>query len=327
LGDDPNCPEEREDARMAAPLVSVVIPAFNAGRTIGRALASVFAQDYRPLEIIVIDDGSADETWARIASYDDERLRPLRLGENRGVAAATNAGLAVAAGEFVAFLDADDEWLPGKLKGQLDLLIRDVALSFVCSPWREVDLSGAIALQPENMLAPCPCGKQAWRELLARSFVLKSTVIARASHLAHTGGFDENLLIAEDQDMWIKLALIGALKWCPEALTVHHVTAGSLTHRHGLRQKDYVLPMIAKHVQAQRENLSPSEVRSIFGTRYGQIGRSLYASGRYLSGLYYLSRAIVLGIQPIGHLAYILITLPPIRWLRQRTRQARGDSA
>jgi glycosyltransferase involved in cell wall biosynthesis len=311
---------------MGSPLVSVVIPAFNAGHTIDRALASVFAQDYRPLEIIVIDDGSADDTWARIVSYGADSVGSLRLEENRGVAAATNAGLAVAGGEFVAFLDADDEWLPGKLQGQLDLLIRDADLSFVCSPWREIDASGSIALQPEHMLDRSPCPKTAWRELLARSFVLKSTVVARASHLMRTGGFNENLLIAEDQDMWIKLALIGAVGWCPEALTLHHVTAGSLTDRHGLRQKDYVLPMIARHVKAQQEKLSSREIRSIFGTRYGQIGRSLYAAGEYLNGLYYLSRAIVLGTQPIGHLAYVAITLPPIRWLKERIRPARRRS-
>jgi glycosyltransferase involved in cell wall biosynthesis len=311
-----------ENAHMPWPLVSVLIPAFNAGRTIDRALASVFAQNYQPLEILVIDDGSTDDTAERVAKYRNKVVRPLGLGRNRGVSAATNAGLALAKGEFIAFLDADDEWLPGKLRAQLDLLERHPGMSFVCGPWREIDLSGLLTLQPLDAPPRGTCRKTAWRELLARSFVLKSTVIARATHVLRTGGFDENLLIAEDQDMWIRLAMIGTVGWHPEPLTVHHETPHSLTHRHALRQKDFVLPMIAKHVFAQRHNLTSEEIRGIFGTRYAQIGRSLYHAGRYFGGLYYLGRAILLGTQPAGHLAFILVASPPIRWLRHRMRSA-----
>jgi glycosyltransferase involved in cell wall biosynthesis len=302
---------------MPSPLVSVVIPAFNAGRTIDRALASVFAQDYRPLEVIVVDDGSSDGTWTRVANYGDDTVRSLRLEENRGVAAATNAGLAVARGEFVAFLDADDEWLPGKLRRQLDLLIRDSELSFVCSPWREIDRSGLVAAQPEHMLDRGPCTKTAWRQLLARSFVLKSTVVARASHLERTGGFEEKLLIAEDQDMWIKLALVGSVGWYPEALALHHVTAGSLTDRYALRQQDYVIPMILGHMRMQRHRLTSADVRCVLRARYSQIGRSLYSNGMYMAGAHYLLRGALLGANPTTTLWYIMTASPPARWLKR----------
>jgi glycosyltransferase involved in cell wall biosynthesis len=298
----------------------VVIPAFNAGRTIDRALASALGQDHRPLEIIVIDDGSTDDT-ARVAGGRDQRVRLLRLGRNRGVAAATNAGLGVARGEFIAFLDADDGWLPGKLRAQLDLLLRQPDLTFVCGPWREVKLSGRVAVQPPDTVVP-PCRRIVWRELLAGSFVLKSTVIARAGHVLSTGGFDESLLVAEDQDMWIRLAMLGAVGWHPEPLTVHYETPGSLTQRYALRQKDFVLPMVAKHVAARRHELSSTEIRRIFGTRYGQIGRSLYQAGRYLSGILYLGRSIVRGTQPGANLAFILVASPPVRWFRRRLRAA-----
>ena len=310
---------------MSRPLVSVVIPAFNADRTIDRALASAFRQDYQPLEIIVIDDGSTDDT-ARVAGCRDRQVHLLRLGQNRGVAAATNAGLNVARGEFIAFLDADDEWLLGKLQAQLDLLLRHPDLTFVCGPWREVELSGRIAVQPPHGVLSGPCRRTVWRELLAGSFVLKSTVVARAAHVSSTGGFDESLLVAEDQDMWIRLAMLGPVGWHPEPLTVHYETQGSLTQRYALREKDFVLPMVAKHVAARRHELSSTEIRRIFGTRYAQVGRSLYQAGRYMSGLHYLCRSILWGGQPAAHLAFILVASPPVRWLRYHMRSARRQA-
>jgi hypothetical protein len=167
------------------------------------------------------------------------------------------------------------------------------------------------------MLARGPCGKAAWRELLARSFVLKSTVVARASHLVQTGGFDESLLIAEDQDMWIKLAMIGRVGWCSEALALHHVTAGSLTDRYALRQQDYVIPMILKHVRTQRHRLTSADVRRVLRARYLQIGRSLYSNGVYMTGAYYLLRGSLLGANPSPTLWYVVTASPPARWLKR----------
>jgi glycosyltransferase involved in cell wall biosynthesis len=308
---------------VPSPLVSVLIPAFNAGRTIDRALASVFAQDYQPLEIIVIDDGSTDDTAARVASHRHEGIRLVRLEENRGEAAAMNAGLELARGEFVAFLDADDEWLAGKLSAQVSLLVANPDMSFVCSRWREIDESGCASEQPDPALLGPFTGASLWRELLARAFVLKSTVVARALRLQATGGFDTGLPVADDQDMWIRLALLGPVGCRPEPLTAYYRSPDSLTQRYRLREQDFVLPMVRKHVHMQRSRLSSGEVRRILGTRYAQIGRSLYQAGRYLSGLHYLSRAIVWGIQPAGHLAFILVASPPGRWLRHHMRSAR----
>ena len=122
--------------------------------------------------------------------------------------------------------------------------------------------------------------------------------------------------------MWIRLAMLGTVGWCPEPLTVHYETPHSLTHRYALRQKDFVLPMVAKHVDARRHELSAREIRRIFGTRYAQIGRSLYQAGQYMSGVHYLCRSILRGAQPAANLAFILIASPPIRWLRHRLRLA-----
>lgn len=106
--------------------VTVVIPAFNAAATLPRALASVFAQTRAPAEIVVVDDASQDHTWKVLQGYGKHRLpiRTLRLERNSGVAAARNAGWAMAREDYVAFLDADDAWHPRKLEIQYDWMIR-----------------------------------------------------------------------------------------------------------------------------------------------------------------------------------------------------------
>ena len=308
---------------MPSPLVSVVIPAFNADSTIHRALSSVFAQGYRPLEIIVIDDSSTDDTAARVARFHGQELRLITLPRNRGEAAAMNEGIAVARGEFVAFLDADDEWLPGKLQTQVPVLIANPATSFVCSRWRQVDEAGRVTEQPDPTLFGPTIRISLWRELLARAFVLKSTVLVRSGLLAATGGFDTSLPVADDQDMWIRLALLGGVGCHPEPLTIHYKSQHSLTHRYRLREREFVLPMVRRHIETQRHKLTSSDTRHILGARYAQIGRTHYQSGQYLTGLCYLARAISLGFQPLAHLAFIVIALPPIRRLRHCIRHAR----
>src|SRR6516162_8414267 len=100
---------------MSFPPVTVVIPAYNAACTIERALSSVWRQDYPELEVIVIDDGSTDDTGHRVAACHNPNLRLIRLNRNRGECGAMNVGIQEARGEYIAFLDADDEWLDNKL--------------------------------------------------------------------------------------------------------------------------------------------------------------------------------------------------------------------
>src|SRR6185437_13144733 len=116
---------------MSNPLISVLIPAYNAEKTIRRALDSVVIQNYTPLEIIVVNDASLDATRDVVASFGHPCLKLLDMPRNSGEGAPLNAGLRVAKGEFIAFLDADDEWLPGKLQKQIDLIAAHPRMSFV----------------------------------------------------------------------------------------------------------------------------------------------------------------------------------------------------
>ena len=119
------------------PTISVVIPAYNAASTLSKAIESVLNQDIQgnPLELIIVDDGSTDRTSEIAAHYvrtHPDRIR-LIAQKNRGPAAARNAGIAAAAGELIAFLDADDQWLPGKLAAQLSVFMQLPEIALVCT--------------------------------------------------------------------------------------------------------------------------------------------------------------------------------------------------
>ncbi|MFS8117396.1 MAG: glycosyltransferase family 2 protein, partial [Microcoleus sp.] len=123
-------------AATHAPQVSVIIPAYNGDRYIVQAVESVFAQTYTNWEIIVVDDGSTDETHQVLQPYLD-KIRYI-YQENRGVAAARNRGIQEAKGEFIAFLDQDDFFLPDKLAAQIALFRQQPSLGIVNSGWRLV---------------------------------------------------------------------------------------------------------------------------------------------------------------------------------------------
>lgn len=110
---------------MSQPVISVIIPTYNYGRFLRECLDSVFVQTFRDIEVIVVDDGSTDDTPAILDSISDRRLKQFRI-PNSGSPCARNVGLRHAHGEFVAFIDADDRWRPRKLETQLALLRKSV---------------------------------------------------------------------------------------------------------------------------------------------------------------------------------------------------------
>ena len=153
---------------MNAPRVSVVIPTFNRAHLVGATIDSVLAQDYRDVEIIVVDDGSTDDTPAVLARYGD-RIRTVRH-PNRGMNPSRNVGLELARGEFVALLDSDDVWLPFKLSLQVELLERFPAAGFTFSEFFILqDASGVDGPRKPRGLASWYSGARDWRSCFGAS--------------------------------------------------------------------------------------------------------------------------------------------------------------
>lgn len=188
---------------MVAGLVSVIVPIFNRQELVGPALDSILEQTYRPLEIIAVDDGSTDDTQEileRYANRYQDHLTVLRQ-PNSGPAVARNRALRHARGEFIAFLDSDDVWLPSKLELQLPRLTPEVGL--VYSALQEVDADGRV-------LATVHCDQEmrgdVYRHLLVRNRMTGGTVVVKRSALETVGVFDESLRAAENWDLWIRIS-------------------------------------------------------------------------------------------------------------------------
>jgi glycosyltransferase involved in cell wall biosynthesis len=306
-----------------SPLVSVVIPAKNAAGTIGRAVQSVLVQDYRPIEIIVVDDASEDETAELAGSMDSAIVRIVRLPTSLGAGGARNVGIEAAKGEIVAFQDADDEWLAGKLSKQMALLLSDQRMSFVACGTRFISPSGQ-DLGPLYGGQIPKAGGEAWRDLLARNTIATPSVTAWRAKLQAEGGFDITLRVAEDQDMWIRLAMRGHLGYVDEPLIRVHSTPNSLSGVQSERsyqdQLRVTIPMVKRHVESKRGELSQPELRRILGERWGRLGRSAYSFGFYGDGLRMIVHASLLGFEPFANLAFLLKASPPMPWLKRQIR-------
>jgi glycosyltransferase involved in cell wall biosynthesis len=206
--------------------VSVVIPAYNAAWCVAHAVDSVLAQHFRDYELIVVNDGSSDNTAEVLSAYDDK----LRVVDkpNGGLSSARNAGIGAARGRYVAFLDADDRWLPGKLDKQVALMTARPELVF-CS-------TAALLEDPDGMpLGEWRCGSNSMSALKgifsANAYVAGSgsAVLVQMDALEKVGGFDERLRSLEDIDMWMRLSAIGDYACIEEPMAIVLKRPGSMS--------------------------------------------------------------------------------------------------
>jgi glycosyltransferase involved in cell wall biosynthesis len=201
--------------RHTPPAVSVVIPTHKRPHLLHRALDSVRAQDFADFEVLVVDDGQCDATAQVVATFADPRIRYLRQPENRGVAAARNRGLREARGHFIAFLDDDDEWLPGKLARQVALLRAapaDVGLVY----------TGVETVHPDGTrtVESATARGDLHRRLLVSNVIHGggSNVMLRRQVIAAAGFFDERLPAIEDFDYWLRISREFRIEAIPDPL-------------------------------------------------------------------------------------------------------------
>ena len=286
--------------------VSIIIPAFNAAKTVVRAIDSVLIQQGTTNEVIIIDDGSADDTVAvaRARARGLPNVHVIEMERNRGVSAARNAGIAAAKGKYIAFLDADDMWLSGKLSKQVAIMEEDPAVSLVSCNSRLISADGVV-LKEGHLNRPPVEGADAWKTLLMYNFIPTPTVLARTAMIKASGGFDESLAVGEDLDLWIKLGTRGKIAMLSEILINYYDTSGSLMKRHGSEAGVIVTPMIDRHLAAQSHRLSLSEIRGIRGTQSFRMGCDLFFTGSYRASVPMFLKSASLGTRPIKSLLYV----------------------
>jgi len=214
------------------PSISVVIPTYNCGHLIQQALDSVLAQTFGPKEIIVVDDGSKDDTRESLKPY-RQRISYL-YQDNNGVSAARNRGIREAQGDFIAFLDADDVWHPRKLEFQMKVFAKAPSLALLCTGIFDWPVSAfpIVAVDPSNSIRHI-----SWPALLLRNDLNTPSIVVRRDVLGRIGGFDEELRCAEDRDLWLRIGEISEVAKLDEPLTGVRQRPGSLsTDAHAARE-------------------------------------------------------------------------------------------
>lgn len=207
------------------PTVSVIIPTYNRARLIGEAIQSVLDQTFTDLELIVVDDGSTDNTESVVTEFKDPRVRYIHQ-ENMGISAARNAGIHNTQGRYVAFLDSDDLWLPRLLESQVPVLDGDPHFGVVYTRAQAIDANGNALFHTRGDLQKYP--DQALKSMLYGDFTCIQTALIRRECFDGAGFFDESLTGRVDWDMFLRLAKVCRFAFTDRVLA--HFRAHSLQH-------------------------------------------------------------------------------------------------
>lgn len=227
-------------------LVSVIIPVHNRPVLVKRALSSVVNQSFKNLELIVVDDGSTDSTPLEVEkSYPDVKLIKTL---HRGVSAARNAGIKVSSGEYVAFLDSDDAWEKDKLKHQVDYLKTHENTMWVHTDERWIR-NGEEVSKP---LRYKKCGGDVFFNLLELTMIGASTVMVRADFFKEAGLFDEEMVVCEDNDLWLRMALLSPAGYIDAKLAGKYAGHDGQLSRTVLHQDTYRVKSFAKLLRGGR---------------------------------------------------------------------------
>lgn len=213
---------------MTPPTVSVIVPTYNRAHLLPECLDSILSQSFRDFEIVVIDDGSTDNTKALVNSYIARFEGKIRYfyQRNMGAAAARNRGIKVAAGELIAFCDSDDAWLPGKLERQVAALTANPACAMVVG---ECVVMGREAEGGFMVARATFEGRSFLEALFETQFVNVGATLFRASCLRKIGGFDKTVEPAEDYDLALRLAARFQAMVSPQPALLYRRHGGNMT--------------------------------------------------------------------------------------------------
>lgn len=289
------------------PHVSVIMPAYNADKTIASAIESVLNQTFQEWELVVVNDGSWDSTDDIVKSYSaiDQRIGLLNLTKNLGLPKARNAGIASAKGEFIAFLDSDDLWFPEKLEVQLDFHVRNPEIKISHTNFVAFNKKGSVSRPMKRLLEP-QMGKRGniYPQICYKNPIGILTVMASSEVFKNVGMFDESLWTMEDQDLWVRIAKVGfEFGFIDKVLAKYRISETGITAKVGKYKrahKIFINKLISSH-EVKKPLLYRQYYRH-FGTVY--FRRKLYLMAR----LYFVKalRVRLLDITGLSTLAYLI---------------------
>lgn len=294
---------------MKQGLVSVIIPNYNYAQYLREAIDSVLAQTYRDIEVIVVDDGSKDDSRAVLESYGDT-IKAI-FQQNQGVAAARNNGAAASDGEYIAFLDADDAWLPTKIERQIDRFADSETLGLVHVGVDEVDSEGQSLV---HRLEGAEGTVSATLLMLGREGVLGggSGAMVRRAVFDEIGGLDERLSTSADWDMFYRVSERSEVGFVRELLVKYRVHGSNMHTNVDVFEHDMLLAF-------EKAFISPSpEIAAVRRKAYGSLFQIL-AGSYYYAGQYgaFVTNSLKSVTREPGNIRYFLPFL-------RRTANRRG---
>jgi len=235
---------------MTRGLVSVIVPVYNREKFVHDALESILAQTYRDIEIVAVNDGSTDGSLEVLQSFQERFPAKVRVLDqsNQGQVVARNAAIAESRGEYIAFLDSDDLWLPDKLTKQMPLFVDNVGLVY-CAIYN-MDEAG-------QTLDITPCESElrghAYHRLLTSNGMTGGSVVLSRAALQAVGVFDVDLSAAENWDLWIRVSKQFSIDYIDEPLVKYRKHVGNMSKNHGLMM-NAIEQILAKHCSCDDES-------------------------------------------------------------------------
>ncbi|MBK7801068.1 MAG: glycosyltransferase [Chloracidobacterium sp.] len=286
--------------------VSVVIPTYNYGRFIAEAIGGALGQTLEPVEIIVVDDGSTDDTEKVVREFGN-RVRYIRQ-ENAGVCAARNRGVAESSGEYIAFLDADDIWLPEKLEKQIAKFAEDKEIGLVHCGMREFDsetgetirlhLDGGEGSVADNLLL--------WKEPVIVG--PGGTVVVTREAFEKSGGFDTEMKVGEDWDFCYRVAREFRVGFVPEALVDYRSHSAS-AHRNVNEMERGMGRFYEKAFDTEDDSVLKLRSRA-YGNYHRVLAGSFFHVGRYSDFLRHAAMSVY--YRPANSSYFLAFPLPSL---------------
>lgn len=271
--------------------VSVVIPSYNHARYVSLAIESVLAQTYLDWEAIVVDDGSTDETQATVARFTDPRVRYL-YQENQGLSAARNAGIRIAHGEYLAFLDADDEWAPDFLRRCVEALAADETVAGVYTRCHFIDQHGTILPQLGGETVD---RAEFRRRIEENGFFPPCAALVRAAIVRKVGMFDTQLAASgtEDWDLWLRISEHYTMHGIPDFLARYRVAPDSMSANAG-RMHASRTSVLTKHFGPPDGDPAewPNRKRRAYACAYRSSAYYYIQQGQVDEGWHWLAQAV-----------------------------------
>jgi len=265
------------------PEVSVVIPTYNRAHLISRAIQSVLSQSYQNLEIVIVDDGSIDNTEEVIKSFKDGRIVYIRHDKNKGASAARNTGIKASKGKYIAFQDSDDEWFPDKLELQVKAFNTSSSkVGVVYCGFYRIEADKKIYIPGDNVAQK---EGDIHNELLKGNFVGTPAVLVKKECFKNVKYFNENMPALEDWELWIEFSKHYLFKYINKPLLNSYSTPNSvnLNSKNLLKAREIVL---STHLNDFNKN------KNILSDHYFGIAVDYYSNGDLETGKHYLINSV-----------------------------------